>query len=88
MFIVKFHKLESPNKVVEEGVQMFDRKPIVVKPWRLDMECTKDSIERIPVWVRLMALDITYWGKCTLTKIVGLIGKSLRADSATTRRRG
>lgn len=61
VFIVRFHNAEHRNQVVEEHT--FDRKPVVVKPWRQDMEYNKESTERIPVWVRLMALDIKYQGK-------------------------
>lgn len=32
VFIVRFHDLEYRSRVVEEGVQMFDRKPVIVKP--------------------------------------------------------
>lgn len=45
VFIIRFHKVKSRNKVVEEGIRIFDRKPVVVKLWRRDMECTKESIE-------------------------------------------
>lgn len=32
VFVVQFHSVESRSKVVEEGVQMFDRKLVIVKP--------------------------------------------------------
>ncbi|XP_060211753.1 uncharacterized protein LOC132639317 [Lycium barbarum] len=70
--------------VVEQGIQMFDRKPIIVKPWQPDIEVTKQLMDKIPVWIRLMGLDVKYWGKSALTKIAGLVGNPIRADSATT----
>ncbi|XP_019236346.1 PREDICTED: uncharacterized protein LOC109216625 [Nicotiana attenuata] len=85
VFLVRFHSAESRSKVVEEGVQMFDRKPAIVKPWKPDMEITKEQMEKIPIWVRFTGLDIKYWGKVALTKIAGLIGKPLKADTATTK---
>lgn len=72
--------------MVEEGVQLFDRKPVIVKPWKSDMEITKEQMENIPIWVRMVGLDVKYWGQTSLAKIVGLIGKPLRADAATTKR--
>ncbi|XP_070018229.1 uncharacterized protein [Nicotiana sylvestris] len=84
VFLVRFHSVESRRKAVEEGVQMFDRKPVIVKPWKPDMEITKEQMENIPIWMRLVGLDIKYWGQTALTKIVGLIGKPLKANAATT----
>ncbi|XP_070008395.1 uncharacterized protein [Nicotiana sylvestris] len=86
VFMVRFHSIESRNKVVEEGVQMFDRKPMIVKPSKSDMEITKEHMENIPIWVRMVGLDVKYWGRTSLTKITGLIGKPLRTDAATTKR--
>lgn len=71
---------------IAQRVRMFDRKPIAVKPWSQEVECNKESVEKIPVWARLNSLDIKYWGKNALTKVVGLIGKPLKADSATTKK--
>lgn len=48
------------------------------------MEITKEKIENIPIWMRLIGLDIKYWGQVALTKIAGLIGKPLKEDAATT----
>ncbi|KAF3672076.1 hypothetical protein FXO38_06284 [Capsicum annuum] len=73
---------EEKVREVEEGVLLFDRKPIVVKTWKTNCDVTKETINRVPVWVQLPGLNIKYWGKATLTKIASLIGKSLRADRA------
>lgn len=32
VFLASFHSVESRSKAVEEGVQLFDRKPVIVKP--------------------------------------------------------
>ncbi|KAK4733464.1 hypothetical protein R3W88_007725 [Solanum pinnatisectum] len=74
---------KSRSKVVESGIQMFDRKPIVVKPWRPEIELNKEIIEKMPIWIRLVGLDIKYWGKNALTKIAGLVGNPLKEDTTT-----
>lgn len=33
VFIVGFHAVTSNTKAVKQGIQMFDQKPVVVKPW-------------------------------------------------------
>ncbi|XP_019248678.1 PREDICTED: uncharacterized protein LOC109227944 [Nicotiana attenuata] len=75
--------MENNEKVVEEGIKMFDKKPIVVKPWRPDIELDKQVVDKIHVWIRLINLDIKYWGQNALTKIEGIIGNPLKADRAT-----
>ena len=86
MFIVRFNNDENRGIAVEKGVQMFDKKPVIVKPWELDIEVTKEKVKKVPIWVRLVGLDIKYWGKNALTKIAGLMGHPLKADRATTRK--
>ncbi|XP_070009749.1 uncharacterized protein [Nicotiana sylvestris] len=34
VFMVRFHSVEGRTKAVERGTQTFDRKPVVVKPWK------------------------------------------------------
>lgn len=41
-------------------------------------------MDKVPVWVRLVGLDVKYWGKAALTKIASLIGSFLRVDRAIT----
>lgn len=86
VFIVRLHDMENRNRVVDDGVQMFDKKTVIVKPWKPDMNYSKTQMEKIHVWVRLSGLDIKYWGKSALTKIAGLVRQSLKANSATTQR--
>ncbi|XP_059310585.1 uncharacterized protein LOC132061928 [Lycium ferocissimum] len=70
------------EKAVAEGVQMFDRKPIVVKPWKLEIDLTKETVDKVLIWIWMPGLDIKYWGRSALTKIAGLVGKPLKADGA------
>lgn len=44
---------------------------------------TKEKVTKVLAWIRLPGLNIKYWGKGTLTKIAGLVGKPLKADRAT-----
>ncbi|XP_019259332.1 PREDICTED: uncharacterized protein LOC109237475 [Nicotiana attenuata] len=84
IFLIRFHTIERRIKVIEEGVQMFDKKPVVVKPWEPEVDVSKEKVDRIPVWIRLKGSDIKYWGKNALTKISGMVGKPLKVDRATT----
>ncbi|XP_070050887.1 uncharacterized protein [Nicotiana tomentosiformis] len=84
--MVRFHSVEGRTKAIEGGTQTFDRKPVVVKPWKLGMEMSKIMVEPVPIWIRLVVLDLKYWGQAALAKIAGLVGKPVKADTATTRK--
>lgn len=86
VFLVRFQSEEARNRTVEEGVQMFDKKLIVIKPWKQDIDMKKEKIDRIHICIRLIGLDIKCWGKNALTKIAGMVGKPLKADSATSQK--
>ncbi|XP_059315818.1 uncharacterized protein LOC132066531 [Lycium ferocissimum] len=86
VFLVRFGCMEDRNKAIDAGIQVFDRKPIVVKGWEPDVEMNKTVVEKVPVWVRLEGLELKYWGQTALTKIASLIGKPLKIDSATNMR--
>ncbi|XP_060202694.1 uncharacterized protein LOC132631110 [Lycium barbarum] len=86
VFLVRFDCMEDRSKAIDKGIQMFDRKPIVVNGWEPDVEMNKTIVEKVPVWVRLEGLELKYWGQTALTKIASLIGKPLKIDNATNMR--
>ncbi|XP_070005637.1 uncharacterized protein [Nicotiana sylvestris] len=61
VFLVGFIKTESRAKAVEDGVQIFDKKPVIVKPWSPDIDTRKEAFNKVPIWIRLPRLDIKYW---------------------------
>lgn len=86
VFIVRFNSFENRNKVLDDGIPMFDRKPVIVKPWSADLDIKKLDVNSVPIWVRLMELDLKYWGQNTLIKLGSLPGKSIKIDRATAMR--
>lgn len=40
-----FHNTQSRDKVIEGGIQLFDRKPLVVKPWTEGMDMSKVTVD-------------------------------------------
>lgn len=57
---------------------------MIVKPWRPEKEMNKITAENVPIWIKLIGLDLKYWRQVTLTKIAGLVGKLVKADAKTT----
>lgn len=38
VFIVRFNSFENRNKVLENGIPMFDKKPVILKPWSAELD--------------------------------------------------
>lgn len=81
VFFFIFSTYKEKYKVIDEGLVMFDRKPIVGKAWTQDIDVSMKMVNIVPILIRLPRLSIKNWGKSTLTGIAGLIGKLLKADS-------
>ncbi|XP_074315686.1 uncharacterized protein LOC141651893 [Silene latifolia] len=70
------------QKVLNSGYFLFDNKPMVIKPWVLDIELTKEDVKNVPAWIRFQDLPLKFWGK-GLPKIASLIGKYVKSDTPT-----
>lgn len=47
--MVRFTQAESRMKVLEDGVQMFDKKPVIIKPWSPDVDTRNESFSIVPI---------------------------------------
>lgn len=63
----------------------FDQKPMVVVPWKENMEVRSD-IERVPVWVQFPHLPLKFWGAENLCRLASQLGKPLEIDLLTLKR--
>lgn len=52
------------------------------------MEFTKEELQSVPIWVKLLGLDLKYWSPVGLSKIGSLIGLPLMVDSHTEKKQG
>ncbi|KAL2894824.1 hypothetical protein RDABS01_010733 [Bienertia sinuspersici] len=85
MILIRFNSMENRNKVMNTDRLFFDSKPVVLKPWHLDMNITQDEIKRIPIWIHL-ELNFKYWGAKCLGKIVKPVGTLIKVDNTTAQR--
>lgn len=83
LFIVRFKSVESCLKVTMDGYQFFDQKPVITRMWEADMVMDKESIQSVPIWIKLPGLALKYWGEKSLFKIAGLVGPVAQMDKAT-----
>ena len=84
VFLVRFMTMEARDKMLT-GHYFFDKKPLIVRPWSVDMDIEKEEVQVIPIWIQLR-LNFKYWGEKALFKIVGQIGNPVKRDSATINR--
>ncbi|KAL2929464.1 Cysteine proteinase [Bienertia sinuspersici] len=61
----------------------FDKKPVVMKPWTLEVDLTKEEVRFVPVWIHFPKFDLKYWGERTFFKLVSMVGKPVKLDQAT-----
>ncbi|XP_074291071.1 uncharacterized protein LOC141617832 [Silene latifolia] len=81
VFLVRFPTKECQQLVLQQGFPMFDNKPPVVKPWTESCSLHKERVKYVPTWLRLCGLPLKFWGKSSLEKIAGLIGKFIKRDA-------
>ncbi|XP_074288696.1 uncharacterized protein LOC141613853 [Silene latifolia] len=82
IFLVRFKELKDKEAVLSAGYHMFDNKPLIVKPWPVDVNLLKEDVKVVHAWVILHGLPLKFCGKC-LPSIAGLVGKYVKKDVAT-----
>ncbi|XP_074265051.1 uncharacterized protein LOC141587467 [Silene latifolia] len=82
VFLVRFTKNEDRDALLQSGYYLYDNKPIVIKPWTVDIELVKAKVDVVPVWVKLFNVPLKFWGSC-LPTIAGLVGKFVKKDQDT-----
>ncbi|XP_074293205.1 uncharacterized protein LOC141620164 [Silene latifolia] len=82
IFLVRLQSSECKEALLSSGYYMFDNKPIVIKPWNVDVELVKAKVDVVPVLIKMAGIPLKFWGDC-LPKIAGLVGKFVNKDKAT-----
>ncbi|XP_062094066.1 uncharacterized protein LOC133800110 [Humulus lupulus] len=80
--LVKFRDEATRDMVLEAGVVHFDRKPVLLRPWSIELNKLR-KVKSVLVWVRLPDLGLQYWGLKTLSALVSTIGKPMMMDKVT-----
>ncbi|XP_074297251.1 uncharacterized protein LOC141627956 [Silene latifolia] len=83
LFVVRFAKEEHKRLVLEQGMFFFYGKPIILRSWETNVKITKVSVKTVPIWMKLVGLDLKFWGAKCLEKLASLVGKFVRVDDCT-----
>ena len=54
-----------------------------MKKWTRGLKLTKDSLDRIPIWVHFHNIPLEFWSEEGLSRIASAVGKPLYGDAAT-----
>lgn len=72
--------------VMEGGSWIIAWKPLLLRPWTVELELKKLNIHKIPVWVSFPNLPFQFWSTGAISIIGSVIGKPLFTDKYTTRK--
>lgn len=78
-FVVRFIDMGGRDKAIQSHYT-FDKKRLIVKPWNIDDNMLDERIQTVPIWIQLPKLNVKYWGKNCLFKLVETIGKPVKLD--------
>ena len=83
VFIVKLNDTIARDIACELSGILFDKRPFIIKPWKVKMSLEKENLSSIPIWVQLSALAMEYWDEKCIRKIAGLLGDVIKVDNDT-----
>ncbi|XP_042499722.1 uncharacterized protein LOC122077891 [Macadamia integrifolia] len=82
-FVFRFSAEEDKLRVLERGLWIVERKPIILRPWSPYLNLAWSSLSSIPAWVNLPGLPFHLWIEEALTIIESNIGIPLFTDRWT-----
>lgn len=81
-FVFKFDGLPGKSMVLARGTWHFNRRPLVLSDWGVDIKEQPPS--SMPIWVKFKEIPDCYWTCEGLSRIASVIGKPLCADKLTS----
>lgn len=86
-FLVRFAERYDLQKVLSGGPWMLFDHYIVIQRWKPEFSPFEDELKRVAVWIRIPALPIEYYDKRVLWKIGNCLGRTVKVDANTLRRK-
>ncbi|XP_020245093.1 uncharacterized protein LOC109823217 [Asparagus officinalis] len=87
VFLFDFQTEKQMFDVLEAGPWFFGSRPLVLKPWsiEIDMDTIQDS--SYPLWVQFPNLRLNLWSSTGISKVSSLIGKPITTDKLIATRK-
>jgi len=80
LFLLRIADREFRRKILEGGTVTVARISLMLQQWKPRMELNKDSLQSVPVWVRLRNLPFSFWSAHSIEKVASALGKPLYMD--------
>ncbi|WMV19836.1 hypothetical protein MTR67_013221 [Solanum verrucosum] len=72
-YIIRFQNKEDMQEVFYNGPYTINNKPIILKPWSINFDLSKEFPTEIPLWVKFPNLPMTCWSKDSLSRIASAV---------------
>lgn len=84
-YIFKFKSVSARDNVLASGPWHFASKVIVLQPWKEGVEFSKSDQLKIPIWVKLSQIPLSYWSDEGISYLASAIGRPLFTDEMTSK---
>ncbi|XP_020253587.1 uncharacterized protein LOC109830664 [Asparagus officinalis] len=86
VFLFDFQSDQQMREVLESGPWFFGSRPLMLKPWSIEIEMEKIQDYSYPMWIQLPNLKLNLWSATGISKISSLIGCPITIDMLTATR--
>ncbi|KAM7528944.1 hypothetical protein LguiB_032354 [Lonicera macranthoides] len=86
VFVMEFADEAAIVSAMEGESWTFENKPMILKPWSIDVNLEKEDMITVPIWVRFPNLKLHLWFTNVISKLANVIGKPLFTDIMTTQK--
>lgn len=83
LFLLRIADPEFRRKILEGGNVTVARIPLMLQQWKPGCELNKESLQSVPVWVRLSNFPCSFWSAHSISKVANALGKPLYVDQRT-----
>lgn len=83
LFLLWIADRDFRRKILEGSTVTFARIPLILQQWKPGIELNKDSLQSVPVWVRLKNLPFSFWSAHSIGKVASALEKPLYVDEKT-----
>lgn len=83
LFLLRIADPEFRRRILEGRTVTVARVPLLLQQWKPGIELNKESLQSIPVWVRLNNLPCSFWSAHSISKLANALGKPLYVDQRT-----
>lgn len=82
IFLFEFHSEEDKMKVLDGRCAIYNRFPLILKPWKSGMNINK-CFDKLPIWVQFPGLNLDLWATSNLSKVASYVGIPVTTDACT-----